>query len=119
MVPVLVPLTPGAVHFLRWVQPDRTITLLNLAWAVPRADPNQEVWATLTLTVTGAWLRIYDTAPDAPRRTLLAEHPFPLKEAVQLRRDTDQERPDATVAFFEAAMDRTVRSWFRFFSTMS
>lgn len=77
------PLTAGKVHFMRLVKPDRQISLLNLDWAVPQAQPDQGVWATLELSRRGAKLRVYDAAPDAPQRTCLAEHPFPLQEPVQ------------------------------------
>ncbi len=87
------PLTVGRVHFMRKVSPARTIKVLNLDWAVPLAQPNQGVWATLEFTVHGATLRVYDTAPDAPRRTCLVSHPFPLKESVQPLRPEFQDRP--------------------------
>lgn len=77
------PLTVGQVHFIRKVKSDNTVLILNLSWAVPQAKPEQGVWATLRFTLQGATLRIYDAAPDAAKRTCLAEHPFPLKEPVQ------------------------------------
>ena len=57
--------------------------VLNQHWVVPSAKPDQGVWATLQFSVQGARLRICDAAPDAQRRTCLAEYPFPLKEPVQ------------------------------------
>jgi transposase len=77
------PLAVGQVHFIRKVNPAKTVPVLNLNWAVPLAQPEQGVWATLRFNLEGATLRIYDTAPDASKRTCLAEHPFPLKEEVQ------------------------------------
>jgi len=76
------PLTTGQVHFMRLVQPTQQITVLNLAWAVPHAQPGQGVWATLGLTPQAAVLRVFDAAPDATKRFCLVEHPFPLKEPV-------------------------------------
>lgn len=76
-------LTEGQVHFICKVTAQRTISILNLKWAVPKADPGQGVWATLKLSTTEATLRIFDAAPDAQRRVCLAEHPFPLTEPVQ------------------------------------
>lgn len=76
-------LTAGAVHFIRRVSAERTISLLNVAWAVPTA-PDTGVWATLTLAPEAAWLRIYDAAPDVPHRRCLCTHPFPLQEPVHL-----------------------------------
>jgi transposase InsO family protein len=81
-IPQKLPITEGQVHFMRAVQPDRQVLILNKLWAVPRAEPDQGVWATLFLTQPGAKLRIYDAAPTTPIRHCLAEHPFPLKEPV-------------------------------------
>jgi putative transposase len=61
-LPKRLPLTAGRVHFMRRANQDRHISLLNL---------------------DSAKLRVYDTAPDAPKRTCLAVHPFPIKEPVQ------------------------------------
>lgn len=77
------PLTEGRIHFMRRVNPDHTVSVLNLTWSVPDAKPDRGVWVTLELNTCGATLRIYDAAPDALQRTCLVEHPFPLKEAVQ------------------------------------
>lgn len=76
------PLYEGRVHFIRRVQADGTISILNVNWAVPNPDPLKGVWATLELTLHGATLAIYDAAPDAAARTCLATYPFPLSEKV-------------------------------------
>lgn len=76
------PLTTGRVHFMRRVQSNGQISLLNLTWAVPQAQPGQGVWATLELSSRAATLRVFDAAPDAPQRTCWVEHPFPIKEPV-------------------------------------
>jgi len=76
-------LTVGKVHFIRAVSKDRQIMILNQHWEVSSAKPDQGVWATLQFSAQGARLRIYDAAPDAQRRTCLADYPFPLKELVQ------------------------------------
>ena len=77
------PLTVGQVHFIRRVQPDATVSVLNLAWPVPDPEPNKGVWVTIHFTLTGATLRIYDSAPDVTNRRCLAAYPFPLSEKVQ------------------------------------
>ncbi len=77
------PLTVGRVHFMRKVSQAHTISLLNVPWEVPQAQPEQGVWATLEITLHDATLRVYDTAPDAAQRTCLVEHPFPLTEPVK------------------------------------
>lgn len=81
-LPARLPLTQGRVHFIRLVSPHRTISLLNLDWYVPRAQPRQGVWATLSFTRRGAALHVYDAAPDAQRRTRLACFPFPVHEPI-------------------------------------
>lgn len=81
-LPKRLPLTAGKVHFIRLVNSARQISLLNLTWEVPTAQPGQGVWATLSLAPQGAKLQVYDAAPDATQRTCLVEHPFALKEPV-------------------------------------
>jgi transposase InsO family protein len=81
-IPDPLPLTTGRVHFIRRVEANRQIKILNVAWNVPQAEPNQGVWATLELTPKQAQLIVYDTAPDASLRKRLISHPFPLKEKV-------------------------------------
>lgn len=82
------PLMAGRVHFIRRLQPDGTISVLNVNWPVPQVDLLQGVWATLELTPTGATLAVYDAAPDVPERTCLVCHPFPLQEPVQPHQST-------------------------------
>lgn len=79
---VRLPLRAGRVHFIRRLQSDGTISVLNVNWPVPQADPQQGVWATLELTPTGATLAVYDAAPDVAERRCLVTHPFPLREPV-------------------------------------
>jgi len=77
------PLYEGKVHFMRKVLPDQTVSVLNVAWALPKAKPGQGVWVTLDLRPSGATLFIYDAAPDANARRCLAAYKFPLSEPVQ------------------------------------
>jgi hypothetical protein len=90
--PTHFPLTIGQIHFLRRVNPASQVMVLNLAWEVPLAKPDQGVWVTLQFTAQAANLRIFDAAPDVPERTCLAQHPFPLKEEVQPLADAFQHR---------------------------
>jgi len=76
------PLYEGQVHFMRKVLDDKTISVLNVSWPVPKATPNQGVWATLQIKKSGANLLIFDQAPDVSGRKLLASHPFELSEPV-------------------------------------
>lgn len=80
------PLTEGRVHFMRLVSYDRKISLLNLGWQVPRAEPRRGVWATIAFTRRGATLRVFDAAPDAKHRTCLARFPFPVREPIHALR---------------------------------
>ena len=113
------PLTAGRVHFMRLVNPDRTVSVLNEDWLVPEATPNQGVWVTLELTISGATLSIYDAAPDAPERTCLAQHPFLLSEPVQpLRAEfLPQPTPNLLADLITGAAFRLDRV-LAFFSTM-
>jgi transposase len=88
------PLTDGRVHFIRKVSAQQTVSILNLVWDVPKAKPSQGVWATLEIVPQDATLRIYDAAPDAPHRTCLARHSFPLKEQVHPLRSEFQRSID-------------------------
>lgn len=105
VLPAKLPVTAGRVHFIRLVNPDKKIVILNLDWDVPAARPAQGVWATLEFASQGAKLRIYDTAPDALKRKCLAEHPFPLKEPVVPLRVEFQKPIPVPVSWFSLAAD--------------
>lgn len=81
-IPEPLPLTCGQVHFIRSVDKQQRIKVLNLDWEVPLAQPGQGVWATLNIALSQATLFVFDTAPDVTARQTLAQHVFPLKEAV-------------------------------------
>ena len=46
--PATLPITAGRVHFIRRVQPDGTIRILNELWRVPKSLAGHYVWATIT-----------------------------------------------------------------------
>jgi putative transposase len=75
-------ITAGQVHFIRAVDNKHQVLILNKIWSAGLGQPDQGVWATLSLNPKDATLRIYDAAPDATKRRCLAVHPFPLKEPV-------------------------------------
>lgn len=79
------PLYAGRVHFMRRVQPNGAVSVLNVEWSVPEPKPDQGVWVTLELSPEAASLTLYDAAPDQPTRTCLATYPFPLQEPVLAR----------------------------------
>jgi len=81
-LPERLPITAGRVHFIRATDAQRRIKILNRYWDVPAAQPYQGVWATLHLSPRGATLTVFDAAPDTPKRTVLAKHPFPVKEEI-------------------------------------
>jgi hypothetical protein len=81
-IPKKLPITEGQIHFMRAVNKERQVLILNKTWDVKLAEQDQGVWATLFLTSKGARLRIYDGAPDVSNRRCLVEHPFPLMESV-------------------------------------
>jgi transposase-like protein len=113
------PLTAGQVHFIRRVSTDQTVSILYKNWAVPKAKPDQGVWATLEFFVPQrAQLRIYDAAPDAPQRTCLVEYPFPLQEPVLLLQPEFQPpirvEPSwlsLAVTFFRSVLRTRVSPW--------
>jgi len=72
----------GQVHFMRKVLSDKTISVLNVSWPVPKAKPDQGVWATLVIKKSGAKLIIFDAVPEAPVRKQIATHSFELSEPV-------------------------------------
>lgn len=76
------PLREGRIHFMRQVQADGTVRVLNVDWVVPKPDLSRGVWVTIHFQPTGAMLSIYDAAPDVADRRCLTTYAFPLKEAV-------------------------------------
>jgi hypothetical protein len=76
---------------MRRVDPDRTVSVLNAKWIVPKPDLTNGVWVTLDIQPEGAHLFIYDQAPDAEKREVLAAYPFPISEPVLVRGATQME----------------------------
>lgn len=76
------PLTVGRVHFMRRVNPAKTVSVLNLHWDVPDPKPGKGVWVTIDFSLKGTTLSIYDAAPDTQHRKCLATYPFLLSEKV-------------------------------------
>jgi len=76
------PLVEGRVHFIRRVETEGTVRVLNVDWIVPQSYVNQGVWVTLEFKQSGATLHIYTAAPDVAKRQCLASYLFPLKETV-------------------------------------
>jgi len=72
----------GKVHFIRKVLDDSIISVLNVAYPVPKAKSNEGVWATLSFKKSGAQLHVFDAAPDVTDRKLLASYPFQIAETV-------------------------------------
>lgn len=117
-IPQPLPLTAGRVHFMRLVKPTRQISVLNLNWDLTNVQPGQGVWATLELSVRSAKLRVYDTAPDATRRTCLAEHPFPIPQPVQpLRAEFQRPVPldpswfSLAAQLFRSMLQQPITAW--------
>jgi len=63
---------------------NNSISVLNVTYPVPNAQPNAGVWATLSIKPANAQLHIFDAAPDVTSRKLLASYPFEISEAVAL-----------------------------------
>jgi transposase len=81
-LPSRLPLTVGQVHFMRQVDTNRTIRVLNVDWSVQQVQPGQGVWATLIFRPQRATLAVFDAAPGQIQRRCLAWHSFPLSEPV-------------------------------------
>lgn len=89
------PLYAGRIHFIRCIDPDGTVSVLNVSWRVPNPDFTRGVWVTLDIQPHQANLTIYDQPPDVPDRHQLATYPFPLTEPV-LTRTTPPAPPTQT-----------------------
>lgn len=78
------PITAGHVHFVRRVESDGSIPILNHRWLVSLERIDTGVWATIRFSVgqSNASLSIYDQAPDQPTRQRLAYYPVPLPQTV-------------------------------------
>lgn len=76
------PLRTGKIHFMRRVDSQGHIKVLNAEWAVPYFDLTKGVWATLDLQISGANLSIYDAAPDVAKRRQLVSYPFQIDDPV-------------------------------------
>lgn len=82
------PLYAGRLHFMRRVQANGSVSVLNVDWPLPDPEVHQAVWVTLELSPEAATLGIYDAAPDSQTRSCLTTYPFPLKEPVLARPQT-------------------------------
>ena len=76
------PLYAGQLHFLRRVDPQNQVSVLNQLWAVPDASSDQGVWVTIDFQPSQSTLSIYDQPPGWPNRHCLHTHIFPLSEPV-------------------------------------
>jgi|GEM_PF-5578881 len=80
----LIPITTGQVHFIRKVESDSCIPILNHRWLVSDELINTGVWATIHFLTaqSHANLIIYDQPPDTLHRRHLARYRFPLSQSV-------------------------------------
>ncbi len=76
------PLRTGKAHFLRRVDKQGNIKVLNVEWAVPDFASAKGVWVTLDLQTSAATLFIYDAAPDCANRQQLVSYPFPISDPI-------------------------------------
>jgi transposase len=109
VLPSRLPLTVGQVHFMRRVDENRAIRVLNVDWPVQPAHPDQGVWATLTLHPQRATLAVFDAAPGQSRhRRCLAWYPFPLHEPVLPLQDCFRQ-PSRRPAFLGQWLTRSLQ----------
>lgn len=91
------PLHEGRIHFIRQVQADGTVRVLNVDWIVPNPNLSRGVWVTIHFQPTAAMLSIYDAAPDVVNRRCLTTYAFPLKEAVLGKQEDSLDKLDEIV----------------------
>ena len=113
-LPKKLPVTAGQAHFMRKVDQHGCIRILNVDWSVPGANPDDGVWATLTIRQAGAKLSVYNAAPDVRNRRRLAVHPFPLNEPVAQLLPQFRRPPSRQAGLWR----RTAQTVFGWISTM-
>lgn len=79
-LPDPLPITAGRIHFIRQVQPDGTITLLNESWKVSKRLAGKYVWATI-ITHCRRLEIWYQRSAQHPWR-LLKNHAYNISEIV-------------------------------------
>lgn len=79
-LPDPLPITAGRIHFIRQVQPDGTITLLNESWKVSKRLAGKYVWATI-ITHCRRLEIWYQRSAQHPWR-LLKIHAYNISETV-------------------------------------
>ena len=102
------PLKEGHVHFIRCINAEGKVRVLNDEWIVPNLDTEKGVWVTIEFLTNGATLRIFNAAPDRSERRCLASYPFPIDEPILPRAD----RPvvaDAAVSQWESCPTKVVQ----------
>jgi len=80
LLPEELPITDGRVHFIRRVNPEGQICLLNETWHVSKWLANQYVWA--TIIIRQRVLKIYHRRSTESKARLVKTHSYRLSEAV-------------------------------------
>lgn len=80
LLPEELPITDGRVHFIRRVNPEGQISLLNETWQVSKWLANQYVWA--TMVTRQRVLKIYHQRSTRSKARLVKTHNYRLSEAV-------------------------------------
>ena len=88
------PLSNGQIHFIRAVDQQQRVQVLNIHWEVPSTQPQQGVWVTINIASPKTTLFIFDDAPDVSSRKMLAQYPFPVTEKVMPQPIVFNDRPD-------------------------
>ncbi len=79
-LPERLPITAGRIHFVRKVQADGTVTLLNETWRVSKRLAGKYVWA--TLSTRGRRLDIWYQRSTQHEWRLLKSYPYAMPEPV-------------------------------------
>jgi hypothetical protein len=77
-LPEPLPITAGRIHFIRQVEPESTIRLLNETWRVGKRLAGQYVWA--TVTTHRHRLQIYHRRTATRPVQLVRQSAYPLSE---------------------------------------
>lgn len=77
------PITKGKIHFVRLIEGDGTIVILNERFEVDRNLSFEYVW--ITIDTERPFLSIYHQAAEDQKRILVKEHQYQLREEVKDR----------------------------------
>jgi transposase len=109
------PVTVGKLHFIRKVNEQGCVRILNVDWPVNASGPGDGVWATLSLVPNNVKLRVYDDAPDRYPRRCLAIHSFPVKGPIMPLQAKFSRGNGKRKSSLWQKTPRSIAGWFKMF----